>query len=77
MKDLSKIIKEFENFPNKGYVLKSPKHEPTDSQFYLSRHLAKCMMGAYAFNLHVEPVRTYMTGMKQILISNVCDSDER
>ena len=31
MKDLSKIIKEFEEFPYKGYVQKRPKHEPNDS----------------------------------------------
>ena len=31
MKDLSKIIKDFEKLSYKGYVRKSPKHEPTDS----------------------------------------------
>ena len=31
MKDLSKITREFENFPFKGYERKKPKHDPTDS----------------------------------------------
>ena len=62
MKDISKIIKEFEDFPYEGYVRKRPKHEPTNSYFNLSRQLAKCMMRADAFNSHVEPVRTEMTG---------------
>ena len=30
-----------------------------------------------AFNSHVEPVRMEMIGTQQILISHVCDSDER
>ena len=54
-----------------------PKHEPTNSYFYLARHIDKCMMRAYAFNLHVDPVITKMTGMQQIRISHVCNSDER
>ena len=35
MKDISKIIKEFEKLPYKGYVHNRPKHEPTTSYFYL------------------------------------------
>ena len=31
MMDISKIIKEFEKIPYKGYVRKRPKQEPTDS----------------------------------------------
>ena len=31
MKDLSKIIKEYEKLPYKGYMWKRPNHEPTDS----------------------------------------------
>ena len=56
MKDLSNIIKEFENLPYEGYVRKRPKHEPTNNFFYLAKHLAKCMMRDYAFNFHVDPV---------------------
>ena len=33
MKYHSKIIKEFEKSPYKGYASKSPKHEPTYSYF--------------------------------------------
>ena len=62
MKYLSKIVKEFENLPHEGYVRKRPKHEPTDGYFYLARKISKCMMGDDAFNLHVDPVRTKMTG---------------
>ena len=58
MKGLSNIIKEFEKLPYKGYVRNSPKHEPTDSYFYIAIQIAKCMMRAHAFNLRVDPVRT-------------------
>ena len=34
------------------------------------------MMRADSLNLHVEPVRTKMTGMQQIPILHVCDSEE-
>ena len=57
-KDLSKIIREFEKLPYESYERKRPKHEPTDSYFYPSRQLVKCMIRDYAFNLHVYPVRT-------------------
>ena len=33
MKYLSNVIREFENFPYKGYVWKSTKHKPTESYF--------------------------------------------
>ena len=61
MKDLSKIIREFEKLPYKIYEMSRPKHEPTDSYFYLARYIAKCMMRYYALNLHVYPVRTEIT----------------
>ena len=76
IKDISNIIKDFEKFPYDGYVQKRPNHEPTDSNFYLARYLAKCMIRAGAFNLYVEPVRMEMTGIQQIAISHVCSSDE-
>ena len=74
MKDISNIIKEFEKLPNKGYLQKRPKNEPTDTYCYLAIQLSKCMMRADALNLHVDPVRTEMTSMQQIMISHVCDS---
>ena len=74
IKDLSNIIKEFEKFPYKCYVQKSPNHEPTDSYFYLARHIAKCMMRVDVLNSHVDPVRKEMTGKQQIWISHICDS---
>ena len=51
-KELSKIIREFEKFEKLPYEKKRPKHEPTDSYFYLARQLAKCMMRADALNWH-------------------------
>ena len=50
MKDPSKIIREFKKLTYKGYERKSPKHDPTDSYFYLARHLARCMMRADELN---------------------------
>ena len=62
MKDFSKIIKEFERLPYEGYVRKRLKYKPNDSYFYLSIQLDKCTMSADAFNLHIDPVGTEMTG---------------
>ena len=76
MKDISKIIKEFENLPYKVYVHNRTKHEPTDSYFYLARQIAKCIMRAYAFNFHVEPVRTEITATQHIPVSHICYSDK-
>ena len=62
MKDLSKIIKDFEKLPYESYVRERPKHETTDSCFYLTRQLDKCMMRAEDFNFHIDPVKTEMNG---------------
>ena len=75
-KDLSKIIREFEKLPYESYKKKRPKHEPTDTYFYLAIHISECMMIADALNPHHYPVRTEMTGMKQIPTSHVCFMDE-
>ena len=48
--------------------MKRKKHEPNDSYFYLSRQIAKFMIRSDAFNLHVEPMITEITGTEQILI---------
>ena len=69
MKEISNIIKYFEKLPYKGYVWKRPKHEPTDSYFYLTIHISKCMMRADAFNSHADTVRKEITGMQDIPIS--------
>ena len=76
MKDISKIIRESEKLPYKGYVSKRPKHEPTDSYFYLSRQIEKCMVRSYALNSYNDPAIIEMTGTKQIPISHVFSSDE-
>ena len=38
--------------------------------------MAKFMMRTYALNLEIDPVRTEMTGMKQIPISHVFSTDK-
>ena len=76
MKVLSNILRDFEKLPYKSYKMRRPKHDPTDSYFYLARQLAKCMMIADTLNSHVYPVRTKMTGTKQILISQRFSTDE-
>ena len=76
MKEISKIIKEFEKFPYKCYVRKRTKHELTKSYFYLEKQLAKCMMRADAFNFQVDPVRIEMTGSQHITILQVCFLDD-
>ena len=57
-KDHSKIIRDFAKLP---YEKKRPKHEPTDSYFYLSRQIVKCMIRADALNLHGYGSYTEMT----------------
>ena len=71
LKGISKIIKEFEKFPFGGYVRNKPKHELTDSYFYLARHIDKCMMRHNNFNLHVDTVRKEITRMQQIPVLQV------
>ena len=63
IKDLSKIIKEFEDLPYEGYVHKRSKDGPNDSYFYLARQLAKCMT---RFNMCVGPVRTQTTNTQNM-----------
>ena len=75
-KDLSKIVREFEKSPSESYDRKRPKHEHTDSYFYLAIQLAKCMTRSDALNLHVYPVITEMNGTQQILTSHVYSMDE-
>ena len=63
LKDISKIIKEFEKVPYEGYVRKRSKYVPTDSYFYIARHPDKCMT---RLNLHVVPVRIKMTNTQRM-----------
>ena len=75
MKNFSKIIREFDRLPYKIYERRRPKHEPTDSYFYLARQLEKFMMRADALNLESYPVIVEMTGVKHIPILHVCYMD--
>ena len=76
MRDLSKIIREFEKFCCKRYERGKPKHDPTDSYFRLSRQIVKFMVRADALNLHVNPVRMKMTGTKKIPVLHVCNNSD-
>ena len=76
-KDPLKTIREFEKLPYESYEKKRPKHDTTESYFYLARQLANYMMRSDALNSHVYPVRTEMIDMKQIPTSHICDTDER
>ena len=51
-KDLLKIIREFEKFEKLPYEKKRPKHEPTDSSYYLARQFAKRIMRSDTLNWH-------------------------
>ena len=73
-KDLSKIIREFERFEKLTYGKKRPKHELTDSYFYLERKIAKCMMRSDAINWHDYEDYTEMTTPS--LNVNYSDKDE-
>ena len=53
MKDLSKKIKEFENFVKVPHLKRTPKHEPTLSYFHIVECLRKCMMRSGEKNHHV------------------------
>ena len=64
MKYISKINKDFERLPYKGYVRKRMKNEPTDSYFYLISDISKFTIRSGAFNLHDDHVRIEMTGMQ-------------
>ena len=68
---------EFEKLTYESYEKKSPKNDPTDSYFYLARHIATFMMRDDALNLHVYPVRTQMNGMQQITTLHVYSKDKR
>ena len=72
IKDLSKIIRDFERLPNKCYERRRPKHDTTDGYFYLARQIPKCIMRSDVLNLHVYPVITEMTGARHIPISHIC-----
>ena len=49
-KDISRIIRDFEKLPYELYERKMPKHEATETYFYLVRQLAKCTMIDDALN---------------------------
>ena len=63
-KERSKIIRWFEILTYESYERKRPKHDPTDSYFYLARKLAKCMTKVDALKLDHYSVRMEMTATK-------------
>ena len=72
MKDLSKKIKDFENFVKVPHLKKTPKHEPTLSYFHLVECLRKCMIRSGENNHHVHDGY----GKDMALSSDVKDTDE-
>ena len=54
-----------------------PRHEPTDSYFYLAINISKCLMIADIFNFQVDPVRMEITSARWITISQVFSLDKR
>ena len=75
-KDLSNNMRDFEILPYESYERKRPKHKPTNSYFYLSRYLTKCMMRDDALSLHVYPVIKEINGKQHIPTSQVYSRDE-
>ena len=75
MKELSKIIREFEKLSHKSSEKRRPKHGPTNIYFYLSRHIAKCTMRSDSLYSYYYPVIMEMTGAKHIPILHVCSTD--
>ena len=75
MKELSKIISEFEKFPYESCERMRHKHEPTDNYFYLARNIAKFLMLSDDINSYVYHVRMESTSTQQIPISRVCSTD--
>ena len=60
----------------KSYERRRPKYKPTESYLYLTIQLVKCIIRADALNLENYPVRTEMTGKKQILTLHVCYTEK-
>ena len=73
-KDLSEIIKDFEKIVKLPSEKKSPKHEPTDSYFYLARQLAKSIMRSDNLNWHDHGGYTEMNAPSSTI--NVTGEDE-
>ena len=76
-KDLSKIIREFEIFEKLPYEKRRPKHEPTNSNFYLARRLAKCMMRADTLNWNNYDDYMKMTALSSNIYFTVEDESKR
>ena len=76
-KDLSKIIREFEKFEKLPYEKKRPKHELTDSYFYLARQIVKTMMRSDALNWHDYGSYTEMTAPYSNVYSTDKDDSKR
>ena len=57
LKDIYKIVKEFEDLPYGGYMRKRSKHVRTESYSYLAWQLDTCMLRS---NMRVVPIRAQM-----------------
>ena len=61
MKEIFKILREFEKIEKLPYEKKRPNHEPTESYIHLARQLAKCMMISDNLNWYDHGSYTKMT----------------
>ena len=77
MKEILNISRGFDKLTYKSYERRRTKHDPTESYFYLSRQLEKCVMRAYVLNSENYPLRTEITGAKHIPISQVFSTGYR
>ena len=74
MKDLSKIITEFEKVVKVPYVKRIPKHEPTSSYYDLVGCITECMLRCGEENQHVHGGYAEETSLSFIV--NNTDEDE-
>ena len=72
MKDLSKIIRDFERIVKVPYVKRIPKHEPNSSYYHQVGCIAECILISDEYNHHVHNGYAEETDPS----SNVNDTDE-
>ena len=74
MMDPSNTTRKLDKLIYKSYERRRPKHEPTDTYFYLARPLTNCMTRYDNLNLHGYLVRTENTATTHIPISYFCST---
>ena len=77
LEDLSKIIREFDKFDKLPYEKKRPKHESTDSYFYLAIYISRFMMISDTLDWHDCGSYTEMTAPSSNVYSTNEDESKR